>query len=281
MRRMGGKAEAKAIAAKAGVPVVPGYQATARAPRRSAREAKRIGYPVMIKAVAGGGGRGMRLVEREADFAAALESAQREAQGGLRRCARPAREGDRPPAPYRGAGVRRQPRQRRAPVRARLLAAAAQPEGDRGGARAGHVAGAARQDHRGCRRLRQGRALRGRRHGRVPGRGRRAFGRRALVLHRDEHAPAGRASGDRGDHRARPRGMAAARRLGREAAAGAGADQDVRPRHRGAAQRRGPGQGLPALHRARSSPSKRRRRRAARRCGGGGGLDRSRPSTIP
>ena len=57
--------------------------ATARTPKTLAKEAKRIGYPVMIKAVAGGGGRGMRLVEREADFAAALESAQREAQAAF------------------------------------------------------------------------------------------------------------------------------------------------------------------------------------------------------
>src|SRR5215468_926992 len=66
MRRMGGKAEAKAIAAKAGVPVLPGYAGESQEPRTLAREAQRIGYPVMIKAVAGGGGRGMRLVEREA-----------------------------------------------------------------------------------------------------------------------------------------------------------------------------------------------------------------------
>jgi 3-methylcrotonyl-CoA carboxylase alpha subunit len=80
MRRMGGKAEAKAIAAAAGVPVVPGYQGDSQAAKALVKEAKRIGWPVMIKAVAGGGGRGMRLVEREADFASLLESAQREAE---------------------------------------------------------------------------------------------------------------------------------------------------------------------------------------------------------
>ncbi|KAB2910302.1 MAG: acetyl-CoA carboxylase biotin carboxylase subunit [Hyphomicrobiaceae bacterium] len=83
MRRMGGKAEAKTIAAAAGVPVVPGYQGESQTAKALAKEAKRIGYPVMIKAVAGGGGRGMRLVEREEDLAAALESAQREAQAAF------------------------------------------------------------------------------------------------------------------------------------------------------------------------------------------------------
>ena len=83
MRRMGGKAEAKAIAAAAGVPVVPGYAGERQDARTLAREARRIGHPVLIKAVAGGGGRGMRLVEREEDMAAALESARREAEASF------------------------------------------------------------------------------------------------------------------------------------------------------------------------------------------------------
>ena len=83
MRRMGGKAEAKAIASKVGVPVVPGYWGSRQAPSLLAAEAKRIGYPVMIKAVAGGGGRGMRLVARADEFAAALDSARREAQAAF------------------------------------------------------------------------------------------------------------------------------------------------------------------------------------------------------
>jgi 3-methylcrotonyl-CoA carboxylase alpha subunit len=83
MRRMGGKAEAKAIAAKAGVPVVPGYQGDQQSAKALTREAEGIGYPIMIKAIAGGGGRGMRLVEREEELAAALESAQREAEAAF------------------------------------------------------------------------------------------------------------------------------------------------------------------------------------------------------
>jgi 3-methylcrotonyl-CoA carboxylase alpha subunit len=79
MRALGGKAAAKDLAIKAGVPVVPGYQGKAQDLATLTKEAKRVGYPVMIKAVAGGGGRGMRLVETPADFAELLDSAKREA----------------------------------------------------------------------------------------------------------------------------------------------------------------------------------------------------------
>jgi 3-methylcrotonyl-CoA carboxylase alpha subunit len=83
MRRLGGKAAAKAVARQANVPVVPGYDGTSQDAALLQREAGRIGYPVMIKAVAGGGGRGMRLVEGADAFAAALDSAQREAQSSF------------------------------------------------------------------------------------------------------------------------------------------------------------------------------------------------------
>jgi geranyl-CoA carboxylase alpha subunit len=79
IRAMGHKAGAKQLMMEAGVPCVPGYQGEDQAPARLANEAARIGYPVMIKAVAGGGGRGMRLVAAAADFAEALRSAQSEA----------------------------------------------------------------------------------------------------------------------------------------------------------------------------------------------------------
>jgi 3-methylcrotonyl-CoA carboxylase alpha subunit len=83
MRKLGGKAAAKAIARAAGVPVVPGYDGDKQDLKTLQSQAGRIGYPLMIKAVAGGGGRGMRLVERAEDFASALESAQREAQSSF------------------------------------------------------------------------------------------------------------------------------------------------------------------------------------------------------
>ena len=79
IRAMGLKDAAKRLMEKAGVPVVPGYHGEAQDLARLAEEAARIGYPVLIKARAGGGGKGMRRVERPQDFAAALESAQREA----------------------------------------------------------------------------------------------------------------------------------------------------------------------------------------------------------
>jgi 3-methylcrotonyl-CoA carboxylase alpha subunit len=79
IRAMGLKAESKQLMEKAGVPLVPGYHGADQNPDLLQREADRIGYPVLIKASAGGGGKGMRLVERREDFAAALASCQREA----------------------------------------------------------------------------------------------------------------------------------------------------------------------------------------------------------
>ncbi len=83
IRAMGLKDRAKALMEKAGVPVVPGYLGEDQAPATLAKEAKRIGYPVLIKAVAGGGGKGMRKVEKAADFAAALEGAKRESRSAF------------------------------------------------------------------------------------------------------------------------------------------------------------------------------------------------------
>jgi 3-methylcrotonyl-CoA carboxylase alpha subunit len=79
IRAMGLKDAAKRIAEEAGAPVVPGYHGTDQNPARLAAEAERIGFPVLIKAVAGGGGKGMKRVDRAEDFAEALASAAREA----------------------------------------------------------------------------------------------------------------------------------------------------------------------------------------------------------
>ncbi len=80
IRKMGLKDAAKALMEQAGVPVVPGYHGENQDPEHLAGAADTIGYPVLIKAVAGGGGKGMRLVERPEDFAAALDSARGEAR---------------------------------------------------------------------------------------------------------------------------------------------------------------------------------------------------------
>ncbi len=79
IRAMGLKDAAKALMQQAGVPVVPGYHGDNQAPEHLAAQAAEIGYPVLIKAVAGGGGKGMRLVEAPDAFADALDSARSEA----------------------------------------------------------------------------------------------------------------------------------------------------------------------------------------------------------
>ncbi|WP_395709578.1 acetyl/propionyl/methylcrotonyl-CoA carboxylase subunit alpha [Reyranella sp.] len=80
---MGSKSEAKKIMEKARVPLVPGYHGDDQSADLLAREADRIGYPVLIKASAGGGGKGMRVVENPAKFADALAGAKREAKASF------------------------------------------------------------------------------------------------------------------------------------------------------------------------------------------------------
>ena len=79
IQAMGLKAESKQRMQQAGVPLVPGYHGADQSPQLLQREADAMGYPVLIKASAGGGGKGMRIVEKSADFADALASCQREA----------------------------------------------------------------------------------------------------------------------------------------------------------------------------------------------------------
>ncbi|KAI8827234.1 carbamoyl-phosphate synthase L chain, ATP binding domain-containing protein [Fimicolochytrium jonesii] len=75
---MGSKSASKIIMENAKVPCVPGYHGTDQAPEKLKTEAKRIGYPVLIKAIKGGGGKGMRIVDKEEDFQEMLDSAKRE-----------------------------------------------------------------------------------------------------------------------------------------------------------------------------------------------------------
>jgi 3-methylcrotonyl-CoA carboxylase alpha subunit len=83
IRAMGLKDRAKALMAEAGVPVVPGYAGADQSPHILEQEAERLGFPVLIKAVAGGGGKGMRRVDSRNAFTAALEGAKREAQSAF------------------------------------------------------------------------------------------------------------------------------------------------------------------------------------------------------
>src|SRR5260221_321289 len=83
IRAMASKSAAKTLMQQAGVPLVPGFHGEEQSPALLQQEAERIAYPVLIKASAGGGGKGMRRVDRAADFAAALASCQREASASF------------------------------------------------------------------------------------------------------------------------------------------------------------------------------------------------------
>ena len=83
MTAMGSKSGSKQLMEKAGVPLVPGYHGAAQDDATLQKAADKIGYPVLVKASAGGGGRGMRVVRKAAELAAALESARREAKAAF------------------------------------------------------------------------------------------------------------------------------------------------------------------------------------------------------
>jgi 3-methylcrotonyl-CoA carboxylase alpha subunit len=83
IRMMGSKSAAKTLMEQAGVPVVPGYHGADQEPGHLRDEARRIGFPVLIKASSGGGGRGIRVVGEAGEFAAALAAARREAAGAF------------------------------------------------------------------------------------------------------------------------------------------------------------------------------------------------------
>lgn len=83
MRAMGSKAGAKALMMEHGVPVVPGYNGDNQDAAHLKQQAETVGYPLMIKAAHGGGGKGMRIVREAADFEAALASCQREARSAF------------------------------------------------------------------------------------------------------------------------------------------------------------------------------------------------------
>ena len=112
IRAMGNKAGAKEIMRAAGVPCVPGYQGADQSDAVMLAEAGKIGFPVMIKAVAGGGGRGMRLVADACSLSRRLAQRALRGEGRVRRRRRDPGAGDRRSPPHRDPGVRRRFRQR-------------------------------------------------------------------------------------------------------------------------------------------------------------------------
>ena len=83
IRAMGSKSEAKALMDAAGVPIVPGYHGDAQDDQTLTSEAERVGYPLLVKASAGGGGKGMRVVRAAKELLDAIASARREAQSSF------------------------------------------------------------------------------------------------------------------------------------------------------------------------------------------------------
>lgn len=83
IRALGDKVHCKALAKQAGLPLVPGYEGENQDVAHLVKEAERIGYPVIVKAAAGGGGRGMKLIKSSAEAVELIESAQREAQSAF------------------------------------------------------------------------------------------------------------------------------------------------------------------------------------------------------
>ena len=140
IRAMGLKDAAKALVQQAGVPVVPGYHGARQEPEFLRQKADEIGYPVLIKAIAGGGGKGMRRVEQAADFEAALESAQREATSAFGDARVLVEKYVLSPRHIEIQVFADAPRQRCPSLRAGLLPATPAPESHRGGARAGNDA---------------------------------------------------------------------------------------------------------------------------------------------
>ena len=212
IRLMGDKARARRVMKKAGVPILPGSDGPIDSEEKALKVAKEIGYPVIIKATAGGGGRGMRVVRAPAELSHAVKTAQREAEAAfgvgdvyIEKYVESPRHiefqvlGD-----HHGnvvhLGERECSIQRR---HQKLIEESPSPAlSEKMRRKMGSIVG----------RRRQGGAVHERRHVRVPD-----GSRRPLLLHGGEHAPPGRASGDRDGDRHRHRQGADPDRGGRAA----------------------------------------------------------------
>jgi biotin carboxylase len=132
--KMGDKIESKKLALAARVNTIPGYNEAISGPDEAVKIAQGIGYPVMIKASAGGGGKGLRVAFNDKEAHEGFSSCVNEAKQRLRRRPRFHRKVRAGTAPHRNSGARRLARQLRLPERARLLDPASPPEGHRRGA---------------------------------------------------------------------------------------------------------------------------------------------------
>ena len=128
IRLMGDKIEAKRTAVRLGIPVVPGSDGGLTSDSEARDAARRIGFPVLIKAAAGGGGRGMKVAQSEEELSTRAGDRAQRGEGGVRRRRGLSRKISAEAAPHRNSGSRRRPRPRHPSRRARLLVAAPPPE---------------------------------------------------------------------------------------------------------------------------------------------------------
>ena len=138
IRAMGDKNTARETAKRAGMPVTPGSEGIVETEKDAMKIAREIGYPVMIKATAGGGGRGMRPAHNDGSLVQGFHAARAEAEKAFGNSGRLYREADRGSAPHRVSDHGGFARRRRPSRRAGLLHAAAQSEDHRGNALADH-----------------------------------------------------------------------------------------------------------------------------------------------
>ena len=242
VRLLGDKVAAREVAAGAGVPTVPGSAGRVTDLREAAAIVSRIGLPVMIKAAAGGGGRGIRIVQTFEEFERHFPQASAEAESAFGDGGALHREGHHERSTRRSADPRR--RRRCGPLlRTRVLAptSSAKSVGGRASLRPSlRSSRATVRERRGTRSIG---GLQRRRHGRIS---LRRF-QSELLLHRGQHPHTGGTPCDGNDHGHRPRpGNVAGRRRG-AALQAPGRHRSDRSRHRMPHQRRGSSEGLRAL----------------------------------
>ena len=148
MARLGDKNAARDLARQSGVPVVPGSEGLITSEEEALRFAHDVGFPVLIKAVAGGGGRGMRVASNDLALKSALQQARAEAEAAFGNGDVYLEKYIEHPRHVEVQVLADHARQRRASVGARLQRAAASPEADRGKPEHEHYAGNAHRDVR-------------------------------------------------------------------------------------------------------------------------------------